>query len=254
MTLTDHLADDTLSALLDEQLAPAELSAARAHVELCASCAERLAELRQVVGLLRGLPLVQPSRDFTLGPRLVDDPLNVIRLQRWYTWARAGAASLAAVFVLLAAGSIYVDNSATSRTASSVLVANDAPKVAATSGAPAPAQAVSRDGAAAPAAPQVAVRAQPAAGAAAESALAKATPEASDQVAAATSVRALPTQIPVPTPAPVAALAPTTTGDPAAPLRIAAFVAGALAIVAVLLALYVRQRLVRSRAPNLIPE
>ena len=61
--------------------------------------------------MLRQLPEVDPPRDFSLGPRLVADPPNVIRLQRWYTATRAAAASLAAVFVLLVAGTLYVDTS-----------------------------------------------------------------------------------------------------------------------------------------------
>ena len=284
MTVTDHLPDETLSALLDQQLEPADLRAANAHVEACASCAQRLADLRSVVAMLHSLPQVEPPRDFALGPRLVADPPNVIRLQRWYTWTRAGAASLVAAFVFLVAGSVYLDTAAprAAPATSALLVRNEATAVPTAPAAPAVPQ-VARDRAAdaaqpaaparqpaAPTAAQLAPRAQSATTGEASGAAAAAQapgpadgaqPAAeapSDQVAAATSVRALPTPVPTPVPtsalAPVAAVTRVATADPAAPLRPAAVVAGVLAVLALLLALVMRRSLARSRAPNLIRE
>ena len=316
MTVTDHLSDETLSALLDQQLEPGDLRAANVHVEACASCAERLAELRSVVTLLRSLPELEPPRDFSLGPRLVADPPNVIRLQRWYTWTRAGAASLAAAFVFLVGGTVYLDSAAPRTTASGSpqLEVKSAPSTfsaaapaskpapaaptiardrtadagapaaapaavqqapaaaqqapAATQQAPAAAQPAPASAQQAPAAGQAAPPAAPAARApalanqaqpsgATEAAPQPAAEAPADQIVAATSVRPLPTQppTPAPEPAPVAATVPTnTTLDPAAPLRTAAVVAGVLAVLALLLTLIVRHRLVRRRTPNLILE
>jgi Putative zinc-finger len=106
----DHIADQILSAAIDDQLTPDEARAANAHLETCVVCQARLDELRSVVGLLRALPAIEAPRDFSIGPRLVADPPNVVRLRRWYGVARAGAASLAAVFVFLSAGALYIDS------------------------------------------------------------------------------------------------------------------------------------------------
>ena len=131
--VADHLSDDVLSALLDAQLPTDEERVARAHLDACPTCARRLGELQSVVSLLRGLPELEPARDFTLGPRLVAAPINVVRLERWYAWTRAAAASLAAVFVLLVGGSLYVGMAQSTSTPravelrSSAGVANQAP-------------------------------------------------------------------------------------------------------------------------------
>jgi hypothetical protein len=110
VTHPDHLVDEELSALVDGQLAPDELSRVQAHIGTCLACQARLAEMRELVGLLRSLRSVEPPRDFRIGPRLVVDPPNVIRLRRWYAWARVGAGALAAAFVFLSVGTLYVDS------------------------------------------------------------------------------------------------------------------------------------------------
>jgi hypothetical protein len=63
-----HLDVDTLSAYLDQQLPPAELTAIRAHLATCPECGRELAELRATVALLRELPQYAPRRSFQLGP------------------------------------------------------------------------------------------------------------------------------------------------------------------------------------------
>jgi Putative zinc-finger len=101
-----HLDDETLSASIDDRLAPNDAAGVQAHLGTCQACRERLEDLQSVVGLLRQLPLLEPPRP-VWGPRLVADPPNVVRLRRVYTLARAGAAALAAVFVLSSAGALY---------------------------------------------------------------------------------------------------------------------------------------------------
>jgi hypothetical protein len=221
-----HLADDTLSSLVDQQLGHAELAHAQSHVQSCPACQVRLDELSSVVSLLRALPTVLPPRDFRLAAqprlRLVADPPNVIRLRRWYSVARAGVASLAAAFVFLSVGALYVDSQpATSTAASSVARSQDAGSQPGAVPAASP--------------PAVAVRA---------AAPATNSDTAADQTAAATSVRALPTPSPL-RPAlspPPQTTAPTPTNS-AAPLRVAAALVGALAALSLLLTLVVRHRL-----------
>lgn len=246
MQPTDHLDDEVLSTLVDDQLTPAEAATAQSHLGMCDVCQARIDEFRSVALLLRSLPDLDPPRDFALGPREVADPPNVIRLQRWYAATRVAAASLAAVFVVLSAGTLYVDSRPPSgRTAevapsqlASAPAAADANNGAAAGAAAAPRPATSPVAAVAPA--------PPAAPAAARSV--PTTPQADDQVAAATSSRPLPTPLPTATvalPPPAARIAQATADalDPAAPLRTAAFVVGLLAVLTLLATLVIRHRL-----------
>ena len=229
----DHILDETLSALVDDQLNADAAQSARGHITTCSACRQRLDDLRSVVGLLRALPDVEPPRDFRLGPRLLVDPPNVVRLRRWYTIARAGAASLAAVFVFLSVSALYIDSRPAPRpealdgdrqvvTSAPAAAVQSAPTTAPRSAAAAPAAAVR------PAGP---------------------TPQGgeSDQVAAATSVRPLPTPVPtpVPTPIPPPFLPPVISAelDPAGPLRTGAAVIGVLAALTLMATLIVRHRL-----------
>jgi anti-sigma factor RsiW len=232
-----HIDDDVLSAFVDQQLTPDESTAVIAHLQTCPECQVRLDGLRSVAMLLRQLPEVEPPRDFSIGPRLLVDPPNVVRLRRWYTATRVAAGALAAVFVFLLAGTLYVDSQP---------AADGSARPAALS---APARA------AATVAPTLAARAAvaaqaPAAGAAAAPRPAAINPQADDQVAAATSVSPLPT--PVPTPLPTAVLVPVTApviAEPqssAAPFGAAALVVGILAVIALLIALMIRRRLQRA--------
>jgi Putative zinc-finger len=232
--MVSHLADDVISALIDEQLSPPELAEAHTHLAACPACQQRLDELRSVVGLLRGLPSEAPPRSFALGPRLVADPPNVVRLRRLYTATRVAAATFAAGFVFLSAGALYVDSRPASKAASTAEVlsapqARDIGKPAAAL-APSPVQPAAA-GAPAAARPQTASNAA----------------DPADQIAAATTVRPLPTPVPTPTPVVVAptpmpvALAPQP-GDEAAPLRLAAIALGVLAVLALLAALVTRHR------------
>lgn len=238
---TDHLDDELLSALVDAELSPDETAFAQSHLAACAECSERLAGFRSVAVLVQRLPELEPPREFALGPRLLVDPPNVIRLRRWYTATRATAASLAAVFVLLAAGALYID------ARPGVVPAAQVAKPQVLSSAPASAAPP----AAAPraAVPQASPALAPAAGAAAAPRPA-APSQPDDQVAATTSVRSLPTLAPTPTAVvPLArvvdAAQPSEAGDPAGPVRLAAIAIGVLAAVSVLATLAVRRRLLR---------
>lgn len=178
MTLPgQHPSDDTLSSLVDEQLAPDELALAHAHVQHCAECQSRLADLHSVVAVLRALPSLAPPRDFRLaaqpesgarqsaaaeaprpivarldvvaaaqrnvaGLHVVADPPNVIRLRRWYSVARTGAASLAAIFVFLSVGALYVGSQPVSVSSSSETRPLNAPPPGAAPAEGAPAAAV----------------------------------------------------------------------------------------------------------------
>ena len=292
-----HLADDVLSALVDDQLDAAAARDARSHLAGCPACQQRLGELEMLVGLLHRLPEVEPPRTFTLGPRLVADPPNVIRLQRWYAWTRTAAASLAAVFVFLVAGALYVDlgsgrgasNAAsapsaqlaraalTSQPASGGAAATVAPAAVrpqaaakpstSTAGVPPDGQPRAASGAAQPApaaAPGVAQSAPAAASGAAPSTpgVRSAAPagDSTDQVAAATSVQPLPT--PVPTAVPAAPLPPPADAveaaapapaDAATPWRVAASLAGLLAVLILFAAVALRHRLRTARAGLILP-
>jgi len=248
----DHIDDDLLSAFVDDQLTPDEAEHVRAHLATCSVCQARLEEFRSVAALLRRLPEVAPPRDFSLGPRLLVDPPNVVRLRRWYVVARTSAATLAAAFVFLSVGALYVDTrpaptaTSTNRLSSSGDASAPAPPQIAPS---APTPAIK---AAAPAAAQaVAPQASPAAGAAAAARAVASKPQPDDQVAAATSVNPLPTLPPTPQPTTVAVLSAPRTAeaappDPAAPLRIAAIGVGLVAVLTLLAALVARHRLRQS--------
>jgi anti-sigma factor RsiW len=70
-TYIEHAADwdaqrEILSASLDGRLTPAEGEALRLHLPSCPRCTQELAEMRQVVALLRALPQPDLPRSFTL--------------------------------------------------------------------------------------------------------------------------------------------------------------------------------------------
>jgi anti-sigma factor RsiW len=245
----DHIDDELLSTLVDDQLTQDEKTLVQAHLASCLACQDRLEELRSVAVLLRRMPEAELPREFKLGPRVVADPPNVVRLRRWYAVVRTSAASLAAVFVLLSVGALYVD----SRPGSTPTNQAPAPQVvsgpaAATQGAPSPEAPGVK--AAVPAAAQQ--RASPASvgGAAAAHPAPDNQPQPDDQYAAATSVGPLPTLVPTPQPTAVQLLAsPPVSGgapDSVAPLRYAAAAVGLLAVATLLATLIVRHRLRRA--------
>ncbi|HEY2592309.1 MAG TPA: zf-HC2 domain-containing protein [Chloroflexota bacterium] len=246
-----HIDDDALSAFADQELSPDDLARTSSHLETCSECQERLDGLQSVASLLRQLPDLEVPRDFALGRRLLGDPPNVVRLQRWYAAARASAALLAAGFVFLLAGTLYLSAQPAAHVASSAA----RPAVLSAPATSAPAAAARSETAPGqsqvPAAPAPAP-APPAAGqaSAASAHPAPVSPQSDDQVAAETTVSPLPTPLPPPVPtmaaAPVAAAVATAESGPGAVLGLGALVVGILAIVALLIALVVRHRLQRA--------
>jgi predicted anti-sigma-YlaC factor YlaD len=241
--------DDALSAFVDEQLGPDEYARVSAHLQTCSECQDRLDGFRSVAALLRRLPDLDPPRDFSLGPRLVVESPNVVHLRRWYAASRVAAAALAAVFVVLAGFTLFVD----SRPEAAVRTAASAPALAA--------RTEPTETAVPAAARPVAPAAQPPVQAPAAGVGAAASPhptpsgaEADDQVAAAATA-AIPLPTPIPTPVPtavavaVAALVSSSPPDAGAPLRAGAILVGLLAVVALLLAVVIRHRLQRASHP-----
>ena len=185
-----HIDDDVLSALVDQQLSSGR---GRARQRPSRDVPGVPGTPRRVAlggdAAATRCPSVEPPRDFSLGPRLVVDPPNVVRLRRWYTATRVAAGALAAMFVFLVAGTLFVD-SRPGRAPRSNRPDQRSSAPAANSQAVAPTVAAR---AAAPAAPAAGLSSAP---------RPAANPQADDQVAAATSVSPLPT--PVPTPLPTA--------------------------------------------------
>ncbi|HEX9496681.1 MAG TPA: zf-HC2 domain-containing protein [Candidatus Limnocylindria bacterium] len=101
--MTEH-PDQQLSAYLDEALASDERAAVRAHIDGCARCAARLAELRATSRLIAALPTLMPGR--SLVPRLERAPV-------WLRPVRLLGAMGTGVFAFLFLAS-YVLNSGSS--------------------------------------------------------------------------------------------------------------------------------------------
>ena len=97
-----HLKPDLLSQFLDGQLSRSQQNRVNGAVRSCAACAEELEGLRSTVSLLQNLPDLTPSRSFVMAappPLLV--PVRPALPLRLPNWAYAGAASLAALALML---------------------------------------------------------------------------------------------------------------------------------------------------------
>ena len=90
-----------LSAYLDGALSPEARTSVQAHLDTCALCRTRLAELRGTARLIAALPMPVPSR--SLVPR-VSAPVWMVALRRFSTVASAAAIFL---FVVSAAMSSF---------------------------------------------------------------------------------------------------------------------------------------------------
>ena len=246
----DHIGEELLSAFVDDQVTTEDRALVQAHLQTCAACQQRLDELRAVVDLLHALPDVPTPRDFMLGPRVVADPPNVVRLRRWYAATRLAAGSLAAVFVLLTAGALYVDSRPTQL--ATTAASQPQPALAPTTGQPGErAAATTAPAAARAAAPAAVPQASPAAAFEAPQPGARVAPGAptTDQRAASTGTSALPTLAPTPAPTAIPLLPrplAVASTDDAAPLRIAAITIGILAVLSLVTAVAVRHRLQRA--------
>jgi anti-sigma factor RsiW len=89
-----------LSAFLDDALVAAERSAISAHLDSCADCRARLAELRATASLIRALPDLPPSR--RLVPRVAAVPAWLAPLRTLTTMASGVSAFLFIASALLA--------------------------------------------------------------------------------------------------------------------------------------------------------
>lgn len=89
-----------LSAYLDDALSAVERSAVAAHLDTCADCRARLAELRVTVSLIRALPDPVPSR--RLVPRLATVPVWLAPLRTLTTLASGVSVFLFIASALLA--------------------------------------------------------------------------------------------------------------------------------------------------------
>jgi anti-sigma factor RsiW len=105
-----------LSAYLDGELSSEDLTSAQAHLDTCASCRARLAELRGTARLIAALPMPVPSR--SLVPR-VSVPIWLAPLRTFSTFA-----SGAAIFLFLASAILTSFPRATSSSAGSAPAAN----------------------------------------------------------------------------------------------------------------------------------
>jgi hypothetical protein len=92
---------DDLSAYLDDALAPEARASVQTHLDTCALCRTRLAELRGTARLIAALPMPVPSR--SLVPR-VAVPTWMAPLRTFSTFASAAAIF---VFILSAAISSF---------------------------------------------------------------------------------------------------------------------------------------------------
>jgi hypothetical protein len=100
-----HPSDDELSAYLNRD--NADLAARQrleAHLENCAECRDRLAELRTVVRLLRGFEHPVPKRSFRLDPSMVPAPLPLpepLRIDPWIVRVQPALRRLTAIAAVL---------------------------------------------------------------------------------------------------------------------------------------------------------
>jgi protein TonB len=104
-----HLDLETLSALLDSELAPAAAAAAQTHLAECAECRARLEGLRSTVSQLRALPAASPPPHVheALRRRLAMEESTRRRLWAppgWPARLAGWPATVAASFLALACG------------------------------------------------------------------------------------------------------------------------------------------------------
>jgi anti-sigma factor RsiW len=96
----EHLGD-ALSALLDGELSPDEVTAARAHLAVCASCAAELEAVDAARSVLRALPVVEAPAGFLEG---LAPPLAPVIPLRRRSAVLSAVASVAASLIVLALG------------------------------------------------------------------------------------------------------------------------------------------------------
>jgi hypothetical protein len=106
----DHASTEQLSALLDDRAEPEDKEFLAGHVGDCPVCANELADLRSVRGLLRALPVYLPPRSFTIP---VEPARPAPRLRRLIPLTRVLSAVAAVLcIVLFAADAMHLGDQA----------------------------------------------------------------------------------------------------------------------------------------------
>jgi hypothetical protein len=94
-----HVAEDLLSAYLDNQVVAAERVRIEGHLRTCETCQRELNTLRQTVALLRAMPRVPVPRAFTLSEAQVGIRRPAGR-PAWYGGALRGMAAVTAMVLV----------------------------------------------------------------------------------------------------------------------------------------------------------
>ena len=95
----DHIGLETLSEYLDGRLPASQALELEGHLEACSMCVQELESLRETIGLLRQVPMLEPRRIFTVGEAPALAPARP--LFRVPTWAYGAAASMAVLIFAL---------------------------------------------------------------------------------------------------------------------------------------------------------
>ena len=95
----EHIGLETLSEYLDGRLSASQAQQLEGHVEACDRCGLELESLRDTVGLLRQVPMLEPRTIFTVGE--APSPAPARPMFRVPTWAYGAAASVAVLFFAL---------------------------------------------------------------------------------------------------------------------------------------------------------
>jgi len=85
---------ELLSPYIDDELHSEERLKVQAHLESCQSCREELESIRETVSLIRGMPVIEPRRSFTISEttkKIWDSTLRAL----------STATALVAVFLLV---------------------------------------------------------------------------------------------------------------------------------------------------------
>src|SRR5215218_6083296 len=86
-----HLDVDAVSAFVDRDLEPDDLTTIEFHLHECPACHREVLEIRTTVVLLAGLPQYTPRRSFCLGHEHARASRR--RLARGHSWSRPFAAT-----------------------------------------------------------------------------------------------------------------------------------------------------------------
>ncbi len=124
--------NESLSALLDGQLAGRQLDAVQAHAASCAACRDRLAALRRTRDALRALPEVDAPRSFRLRAADVAAPAPVRRMPVAIRAMPVLGAAAALVFIVVIEADLARGGSSTSNQATGLQAFSAATRGAAT--------------------------------------------------------------------------------------------------------------------------